>query len=265
MTPMETIEQSRLRQKIEWAQGKEAKSRTSLHAILTSAYRLRPFRRIAWQLINRLEGGSFFSQTTREILRTVHGVSVGRYSYGPCLQPGVLPPGTVVGNYCSIAAGLTVFRRNHPADTLSQHPFFFNRESGILEKDNVGEVAENPLTIEDDVWIGAHVIVLPRCRRIGVGAIVGAGSVVTKDVPPFTIVGGNPARRLGERFAPDTVARIMETKWWLRPLPELLEHLPLFLRPATELPPEVLRRIAGFAAPDSAGAPAQPEVAGFHR
>jgi maltose O-acetyltransferase len=57
-----------------------------------------------------------------------------------------------------------------------------------------GEVAKTPLEIADDVWIGARVIVLPGCKRLGTGVIIGAGSVVTKDIPDYAVVGGNPAK-----------------------------------------------------------------------
>lgn len=164
----------------------------------------------------------FFSATWREILERYHGVRVGRYSYGPCLVPGKLPRGTVVGAYCSLAVGLSVHRRGHPFTTLTQHPFFYNAAIGLVDRDTIGAVTDNPLVIGNDVWIGDRVVVLPGCRAIGDGAVIGAGSVVTRDVPPFTIVAGNPARPIRRRYADDVMSEIERSKWWELSLPDLL-------------------------------------------
>ncbi len=193
-----------------------------------------------------------FSATLRDILRERFGVEVGRYSYGPCLHPGFLPRGTRVGNYCSFAAGILIFRRNHPLDRLSQHPFFFNERCGILEAGAIPGDSANPLEVGHDVWIGARSVILPNCRSIGTGAVIGAGAVVTRDVPAFGVVGGNPARRIGERFTPEVEAAVVSSEWWLKPLPEVLEQLPVFLQSLNEAGPEVLRCLALRSAPGGA-------------
>ena len=90
--------------------------------------RLRP---VAMRMAARLEGGEIFSPTLRAILQEHYGVHVGMHSYGACLDPGVMPPGTWVGNYCSLAVKMTVLRRNHPIDRISLHSFFFNRERAV--------------------------------------------------------------------------------------------------------------------------------------
>lgn len=217
----------------EWACHQEAKARSPFSARLIAAYKIRPLRRGILSLACRLEGGHYFSATLRDILRIYHGVEVGQYSYGGCLEPGYLPPGTRVGNYCSISSIMLVYRRNHPPHRLSQHPFFFNHEAGLLEADSIEAVEQNPLTIGHDVWIGHQVVILPNCRTIGDGAIIGAGSIVTKDVEPFTIVAGNPARVIGQRFPEKIRDQIIESRWWMLPLPELVDCLDVFLEPAT--------------------------------
>ena len=126
-----------------------------------------------------------------------------------------------------------MFRRNHPTDRFSQHPFFFNSASGLVDDDTIDAVRDHPLIVEDDVWIGANAIITPRCHSIGLGAVVGAGSVVTKDVPPFAIVGGNPAHRIGERFPAEIQGVLLESRWWRYPLDCLVPVLPLFLEDAT--------------------------------
>lgn len=180
-----------------------------------------------------------FSETWRRIFYNYYGVTVGEFSYGPGLQPGLFSSGTTVGAYCSIASGVQVLRRNHPADWVSQHPLFFNRVVGLLNRDAIHSLAENPIQIGNDVWLGLNAIICPGCRSIGDGAIAAAGAVVTKDVPAFTIVGGNPARPIRKRFAPEVEEAVAASQWWLHPFPEIVENLDLFTQ---ELTPELLPR-----------------------
>src|SRR5262249_22530567 len=151
----------------------------------------RHLRRLCVALAIRLEGGQFYSGTLRRILRQDHGVEVGAFSYGPCMNPGAFPKGTVVGRYVSVGPGVQVFLRDHPLDRLSLHPFFYNHKLGWVHEDTI---PSGTLEIGHDAWIGANAIVTSGCSRIGIGAVVGAASVVTRDVPDFAVVGGNPAR-----------------------------------------------------------------------
>lgn len=218
-----------------WACMVEKRSKSRIASVIANAYRFGVLRRHVLALVKRLEGGEMHSTTLRRLLLTFYGVSVGRYSYGPCLVPGVLPPKSSVGNFCSIADGLRVFRRNHPANFLSQHPFFYNHGLGLLIKDSIELVQDNPLSIGNDVWIGSCVTILPGCKRIGDGAIVGAGSVVTKDVPSFAVFAGNPARLVRDRYSPEVRDLVERTRWWDIPLHNLLssaEHL--LFRPITQ-------------------------------
>jgi acetyltransferase-like isoleucine patch superfamily enzyme len=169
-----------------------------------------------------------FSATWRRIAQDYHRVEFGEFSYGPDLKPGSLPPGTRVGRFCSIAEGLVVLRRNHPVDFASQHPLFYRRDLGLTAEDVLPDPEKNPLVIGHDVWIGARVIILPGCRSIGNGAIIGAGAVVTRDVPPFTVVAGVPARLVRKRFAPEVEAVVAASEWWWEPLERIAQHLALF-------------------------------------
>lgn len=227
----------------------DAHSRCKYSELLIRAYAWRPLRGRVLAWAKKLEGGQFFSQTLREILLRYHGVEVGRYSYGGCLVPGYLPRGTKVGNYSSVSSFMRVYRRNHPTDRLSQHPFFYNREMGLLKQDSIDSVQDNPLTIGHDVWIGHQTVITPRCRVIGDGSIVGAGSVVTRDVEPFTIVGGNPAKVIRRRFPEAVEAAVRESQWWLRPISELVLHGTALVMPVT---PEAVREIAGAASLETA-------------
>ncbi|HSU55259.1 MAG TPA: CatB-related O-acetyltransferase [Candidatus Dormibacteraeota bacterium] len=171
-----------------------------------------------------------WSITYRELINRYFGVRIGLHSYGPCLNPGLLPSGTRVGNYCSFAAGLKVFRRNHPVDRLSQHPFFFNSAVGLLNHDTIPAVEENPLTIGHDVWIGENVIIGPGCRDIGDSSVVASGAVVTSNVPAFAIVGGVPAKLIRQRLSEELRAAWLKSRWWLSPVGELTEIMEPFTK-----------------------------------
>ncbi|MEM6561438.1 MAG: hypothetical protein AAF656_07540, partial [Planctomycetota bacterium] len=147
-------------------------------------------------LLQRLEGGAVRSASMRKVMSD-WGVEIGAYSYGACFEPGAWPPGVVVGRYTSVAQGVRVFNQNHPLGWLSTHPFFYDPRLGVC-RDN--PLHRHTLHIGHDVWLGQNAIITPGCRRIGNGAVVGAGAVVTKDVEPFAIVAGNPARVLRKRF-----------------------------------------------------------------
>jgi acetyltransferase-like isoleucine patch superfamily enzyme len=221
----------------------ERKGRSVWSRCFLAFSRIQSLHSILSPIICAVEGGTMFSQTLRLILNRYYGVEVGMYSYGECLKPGRLPPGTRIGNYCSIADSLLVLRRNHPIDWLSQHPFFFNHEVGLVPKDSIGSIESNPLVIGHDVWIGSRVIVTPRCKSIGNGAVVAAGAVVAEDVPPFEVVGGVPAKRIRSRFPVEVQGAIEESEWWLRPLSELSVWLEWFQHP---LDPKDAQKLSDF-------------------
>lgn len=216
---------------VAWANHRESVALSQFSSLIHSLYSQRRMRRLCIVACLQLEGGRFFSRTLRRILLTYHGVSVGNYSYGACLMPGLLPHGTIVGSYCSIAEGLSVHRRNHPPNTLSQHPFFYNSNLGLLHLDSIERIEENPLKIGNDVWLGDRVTVLPGCQIIGDGAVVGAGSIVTRNVEPFTVVAGNPAQPIRKRYSDEVIAEVQRSEWWNLTLPELLSAGDLLLEP----------------------------------
>jgi acetyltransferase-like isoleucine patch superfamily enzyme len=209
---------------VDRAKHRMAKARSPLAPVLRRLYRIRirRLRKTLRDLCLRLEGGPLFSETLRQLLREVHGVEIGRYSYGPILKPGVIPRGSKVGAYCSVGPDLIVYRRNHPVERPSLHPFFYNRWLGFLDRDTIECDADNPLEIGNDVWIGARVLILPGCRRIGNGAVLAAGAVVTRDVAPYTVVGGVPARQLRTRFDAETIAALERSRWWEKDLDRLI-------------------------------------------
>ena len=157
------------------------------------------------------EGGEFWSPTIREIFAEVHHITVGIGSYG-CFKPIVFPQGTVIGNYCSIAEGVHFIGTNHPAHFASTHPMFYNNELGFVES---SMISKNNIRVGHDVWIGYNSLVLSRCHNIGIGAVIAAGGVVTKDVEPYMVVAGVPARPVKKRFSDDMIEKLIASEWYL--------------------------------------------------
>lgn len=138
--------------------------------------------------------------------------TAGDHTYG---SPTILDwkQGAVctVGNYCSIATGVTILLGGeHRTDTIATYPFFEN--DGIKSCDPNG-YAKGDVVIGSDVWIGHRATILSGVN-IGDGAVIGAGSLVAGDVPPYAIVAGNPARILRYRFTDEQIEQLLEVKWW---------------------------------------------------
>lgn len=124
---------------------------------------------------------------------------------------------TTIGKFCSIAAHTRINPGNHPMQRASQAHFTY-RASAYFEdaEDEAGFFdwrRSTPVTIGHDVWIGHGAIVLAG-RSIGTGAVVAGGAVVTKDVPDYTIVAGNPARIIRRRFPEEIAGRLKALAWW---------------------------------------------------
>jgi virginiamycin A acetyltransferase len=199
--------------------------RSSWSRWMIKGYRIRALRPVIRAIIAKLEGGAMHSQTLRQILKEQYDVDLGMYSYGPIVTPGCLPPGTVIGRFCSFGPEIEVIRRNHPTKRMSLHPLFYDHRVGVFESDKVIDPKDNPLHVENDVWVGLRAVILPNCRKIGNGSTIGAGAIVTKDVPSFSIVAGNPAKVIGYRFEPAICKAIEETKWWSHSLTTLSPYL----------------------------------------
>jgi virginiamycin A acetyltransferase len=159
----------------------------------------------------------FTNAELRRWFRERHRIDVGLYSYG-CFDQWRMPGPLKIGRYCSIANSVRSAPINHPFDAVTTHPALYEAKFGVVDTDIH---YDDPQVIEDDVWIGHNAMILPGCRRIGRGAIVGAGAVVTRDVPRYTIVAGNPARPLRERFVPEMQDALERSRWWEMDLAEL--------------------------------------------
>jgi virginiamycin A acetyltransferase len=184
-----------------------------LKCILRKIYALDngKLRKYVLKYIARMEGGQPYSATIRKIIHDYHRIDIGMYSYGGCFSTDNVPDGTIVGRYCSFASEFTILNGNHPAKFKSQHPFFYNPAFGYVKE---LLITRSKLVIENDVWIGHGAIILPAVTLIENGATIGAGSVVTKNVPPYAVVAGNPATIITYRFKQETIDKIQKTQWW---------------------------------------------------
>jgi hypothetical protein len=141
-------------------------------------------------------------------------VTLGDYSYVVNDSDAAY---TTIGKFCSIAAMTRINPGNHPMQRATQSHVTY-RASAYFEgaNDDAGFFTwrrAHPVTIGHDVWIGHGAIVLPG-RTIGTGAVVAAGAVVTKDVAPYAIVAGNPARVIRARFPDEIATRLQRLAWW---------------------------------------------------
>lgn len=152
----------------------------------------------------------------------------------------------IIGKFCQIAHGTTFIMgaANHRLGSATTYPF--NVMGGVWREISTPHIEELPhkgdTVIGNDVWLGRNCTILPGVK-IGNGAIVAACSVVTKDVAPYTVVGGNPARFLKKRFDDGTAALLEELRWWDLPPEELTEIIPVLCDTDIKRAAEKLRAI----------------------
>jgi acetyltransferase-like isoleucine patch superfamily enzyme len=153
------------------------------------------------------------------------------------ISSGSIISDTEIGSFCSIGPNVLCNIGKHPIHLVSTYPGFYSKlpagskffgiEFPFEEKSKV--------YIGSDVWIGARAIILSGIK-IGNGAIIGAGSIVTKDVPPYAIVVGSPAKIIKYRFSEDIIERLLVTKWWdlsetkLKSIVANMDNVELFLK-----------------------------------
>ncbi|MGB2221188.1 MAG: CatB-related O-acetyltransferase [Neptunomonas phycophila] len=154
-------------------------------------------------------------------------MKIGAYTY---IRQGDIRSLRRIGRFCSIGPGLRVGDGMHPLAYLSTHPFQYNGndfsfsdeydEYLSLKKTVDSPKQKKPGIIGDDVWIGANVTIM-RGVNIGTGAVIGSGAVVTRDVEPYEIVGGIPAKHIRFRFSNSLITDLLEAEWWQYTLPSI--------------------------------------------
>jgi phosphonate metabolism protein (transferase hexapeptide repeat family) len=155
--------------------------------------------------------GAYCEVGARTILQEV---AMGDYSY---VVNDAQITYTTIGKFCSIAAMTRINPGNHPMHRASQAHFTYRASAYFPGESDETEFFEwrrgHHVHIGHDVWIGHGAVVLPG-RSVGTGAVVAAGAIVTKDVPAYTIVAGNPARPVKRRFSEEITGRLAELAWW---------------------------------------------------
>lgn len=138
----------------------------------------------------------------------------------------------IIGKFCSIACGAKFLFNcaNHTLKSLSTYTFPLFYEEWGLDKTNVSWAWDNKgdIIIGNDVWIGYGAVIMAGVH-IGDGAIIAACAVVTKDVPPYTIVGGIPAKEIRKRFDADIIERLLMLKWWECPVSKIKKNIPYII------------------------------------
>lgn len=147
----------------------------------------------------------------------ITGMGSFSYSWSP------LNHGLRIGRYCSIAGGIKVAAPRHPIERASSSSFTYDARFGMFSSfvSDTGKAYQslipNPQkpmpTIGDDVWLGFGCSLVPGIH-LGTGCVVAADAMVTKDVPPYAVVGGNPARVIKYRFTEDVIALLLKSRWW---------------------------------------------------
>lgn len=214
-------------------EGRKAPLAGEILFFLYGVFKRGSIRRLIRYIVLRIEGGGHYSVTIRRIMAVYHKVEIGMYTNGPCEYPQNYPPGVRIGRYSSIYDTVKVFNVNHPMNLRSTHALFFNPRLGYAGDDCIREglIERTDLVIGNDVWIGHNVIILAHVKRVGDGAVIGAGSVVTKDVPDFAVAVGNPARVIRYRFSERTRSKVKESRWWDKDIKELVEKMEEFSCP----------------------------------
>ena len=170
-------------------------------------------------------------------------IHVGRYSYYSGYYHGhgfddcaryLLPDRDdvdrlVIGSFCSIGTGASFImagNQGHRHDWASTFPFFYMQEEPAFGGAIDAFQPAGDTVVGSDVWIGAEAMVMPGIR-IGHGAVIASRAVVTRDVAPYTIVAGNPARPIRTRFQDDQIAMLLQMAWWDWPLERIEQAMPL--------------------------------------
>lgn len=163
----------------------------------------------------------FFIEEYSAICAGYYVWQIGSFSY----SWSILPMDTTMGRYCSLATNITAMGVNHPQDRISTSLFSYDKNFSIFKYSTQNLMDEefqtlpnrtiesSRINIENDVWIGEGVV-LKRGITIGTGAVIAQKAVVTKDVPPYAVVAGIPARVVKYRFDDKTIKRLLTAQWW---------------------------------------------------
>ena len=175
-----------------------------------------------------IENGCSFSDdakvgTNSHILQgaVINHSQIGCYTY---LSKNALVQHATIGNYCSVSHDVNIGLGAHPLELFSTSPIFYRKRNPLkmeLVETDYPFSEYKQIEIGSDVWIGAKVIVLDGVR-VGHGAVLATGAIVTKDVPPYAVVGGVPAKIIKYRFSEKICNSLLKTEWWKGSAEEVL-------------------------------------------
>lgn len=168
-------------------------------------------------------------------------VNIDRFTSinGPATRIAAMIHPVFIGSFCSIASSVVIQEYYHDHRRVTTYYISKNICNGDKLHDNI---SKGPIVIEDDVWIGSNSVVLSGVT-IGRGSVVGAGSVVVKDIPPYSIAAGNPARVLRKRFDDSVIEVLEKSQWWTWSVEKLREYRDLFEEPLDELRIHTLHKL----------------------
>ncbi len=169
------------------------------------------------------------------IARRPDRIAVGAWTYGrPKVRFAESGAKLTIGRYGSIADGVEILLGgNHRTDWATTYPFPEWPELWPgAERVEGSHATRGDVSIGHDVWLGSQCMILSGVR-VGTGAVVAARAVVTRDVPPYAVVGGNPARALKSRFDEPTVEALLASRWWMLPREAVTQLLPLLMSERT--------------------------------
>lgn len=148
-------------------------------------------------------------------------IKIGAYTYGEIYVTAPNDSNAlIIGNYCSIAGEVRfILGADHPLNRISTYPFRHN-----IIHNGIDAISKGDIIIEDDVWIGQRAIIMSGIH-IGQGAVIAAGAVVTKDVPPYAIVGGVPAKVIKYRFEPEKIEELLKVDYSKLTAKMVKEHI----------------------------------------
>ena len=170
-------------------------------------------------LHSRIESNSAINRRNY-ILRS----KIGNYTYTGI---GTMILSAIIGKFCSISWNVSIGGENHDYNKVTTHPLwrFHAMDTGCLNY-SINYDNQEECVIGNDVWIASNAIIL-RGLKVGDGAVIGAGAVVTKDVDPYSIVAGVPAKMIGMRFDEDTISMLQKIQWWNWPKEVIRQNVDL--------------------------------------
>ncbi len=172
----------------------------------------------------------------------IYDAKLGRYSY---TGKNATIWHSEIGAFCSLSWNVSIGGANHDYERVTTHSFLYAKDFGLLPDGECGyDRFDNHCIIGNDVWIAANACI---CRgvKVGDGAVIAAGAVVTKDVEPYTIVAGVPAKAIKKRFDDETIKRLLKIQWWKLPSDIIKNNYNLFNCYPSENVLNALEKICG--------------------